>query len=115
MDPIELTMKMSTQPFKFQDDQGKDNEGIKFRFRDLDYTHEQTLMLKSGGETVPDVHRNPLYALQGVAEGSMVNVRFVPYQQRQQDQRNGSRDRVRDVLGLRLEHVSPADTNGKGS
>lgn len=113
MEPIKLEMKVSMSPFKFQDEDGKQNEGIKFRFRDWDYTHEQTLMLTSSGETVPDLHQNPLYALQGVPDGDHVEVTFIPYQQRQQDQRNGSRDRVRDVLGLRLDAVRPL-SNGKG-
>ncbi len=110
---LDLDMKMSMNAFKFKDNEGKETEGIKFSFRDLDYTHEQTLMLVSGGEPVADVHKNPLYALQGVNEGEMVKVRFVPFQQRQQDQRNGSRDRVRDVLSLRLDAVQPS-SNGKG-
>lgn len=110
---MNLTMKMSMNPFKFKDNDGKDNEGIKFRFRDLDYTHEQTLMLISGGESVPDVHKNPLYHLQGVDDGEMIEAEFVPVQNRQQDQRNGSRDRVRDTIGLRLLSVKPS-TNGNG-
>ncbi len=110
---LDLEMKVQIMPFKFSDDEGKENEGIKFRFRDWDYTHEQTLMLKSSGETVSDVHKSPLYGLQGVKDGERVYCKFVPFQLRQQDQRNGSRDRVKDVLSLRLESVT-AGSNGNG-
>jgi hypothetical protein len=109
---LKLEMKMSMNPFKFNGSDGKENEGIKFRFRDWDFTHEQTLMLKSSGEATPDLHKNVLYSLQGIKDGERVECEFVPFNERKQDQRDGSRDRVRDVISLRLHAVRPLSTNG---
>ncbi|MGI8541665.1 MAG: hypothetical protein ACR2N0_18130 [Rubrobacteraceae bacterium] len=106
-----LSMKMTYIPFKID----SDTEGVSFRFRDLDYTHQQTLMLKSAGQTPPELHRNPLYALQGVPSGTIVECQFTPYQKREQESRDNQRDRVKDVLGLRLSRVVAPSENGKSS
>lgn len=107
---ITLTMKMSSNPFRINGD----TEGITYRFRDFDYTHQQTLMLKSNGQVPPDLADNPLFTLKGVASGTMCDCVFDLVQRRDQESRDGQRDRVKDVLGLRLSSVQP-HTNGKSS
>lgn len=115
MENLKLTMKL-TRANQFS---VEGNEGTTFRLQEFDYRHEATLMVKRNGEPVPDAHKSPLYALQGVNVGDMCEVEFAPYQDRRQESREGSRDSVKDVVGLRLVAVRPAAenpsrTNGQG-
>lgn len=85
------------------------NKGMTFRFQEWEYRHEATLMLQVDGKPVEDAHRSPLYGLQDVPQGEMVEVEFVPFQDRRQESRGeNQRDSVKDVIGLRLHSVRPA-------
>lgn len=111
MENLKLTMKLTrANTFSVEG-----NEGITFRLQEFDYRHEATLMLKRSGEPNPDAHKSPLYALQGVEVGAMCEVEFAPYQDRRQESREGSRDSVKDVIGLRLVAVRPSPANPSGA
>jgi hypothetical protein len=112
-----MTMKLKRKnEFDFDGETGR-MHGVSFLFRDFDYTHEQTLMLVRNGEAIDAARRNPLWALQAVDEGEMLDIRFGLVQRREQDSRDGGqRDRVKDVLGVSILSVSPhSNGNGKGS
>lgn len=117
MEPIKIQMKL-VRANHWGPISG--NRGITFRFQEWEYRHEATLMLEVDGQPNPDAHKSPLYALQGVPVGDMVEAEFQPYQDRRQESRENSRDSVKDVLGLRLSSVRPSEipaqpsTNGNG-
>lgn len=107
MEPINLQMKLvRVNHFGFDTSAGR-NEGVSFRFQEWEFRHDATLMLKSNGETVDDARRSPLYRIQNLEPGEMVECEFTPYQDRRQEQRDGQRDSVKDVIGLRLSAVRP--------
>ncbi|WP_047866722.1 hypothetical protein [Rubrobacter aplysinae] len=103
-EPIELQMKLQRRnPFSLN---GGQTEGVSFRLQEWDYRHEATLMLKIDGEANADAHKSPLYGLRSAEVGDMVTATFEPYQDRRQESREGGRDSVKDVIGLRLVKVS---------
>lgn len=115
MEPIKLEMKLARK----NEFSVGGNKGVSFRFQEWEYRHDVTLMLEVNSEPVADLHRNPLYTVQDLKPGAMVEVEFVPYQDRRQESRDGQRDSVKDVIGLRLNAVRPlpdtkAVTNGAG-
>lgn len=114
MEPIKLPMKLVRK----NEFSVGGNKGVSFRFQEWEYRHDVTLMLEVSGDPVSDVHRNPLYKIQDLEPGAMVEAEFVPYQDRRQESRDGQRDSVKDVIGLRLSAVRPMSeanpaTNGR--
>lgn len=107
---LTFTMKMHMEPMAFGS-----FEGVRFTFRDWDFTHQATLVLKTDDGPNNEAHKSPLYALQGVSNGEKVQVTFKAEQQRQQQSRENRRDQVKDQIGLRLLSVKPvAESNGSG-